>query len=252
MTEDEVLPVEEEAPEVPPRPRRWWVPVLVLLLAGTLLTLYIPGLLPRERTGSGTGFAVLDGGYILTAAHVVRGATEIVVRWDGRGYRATAIATSADHDLALLFVETAPPIPPAPLADQGPEIGDRVTAVGYPSGSTRPIPLSTEAVGVGWWVMGPHGAVLRDVIATKNAFRPGYSGSPLVNEAGQGVGIVTGSVNAPGGGELGFAVSIHQAVDWLAQRGMTLPVASGGPAVREAKILSSVVRIEARFPPGPP
>lgn len=77
-----------------------------------------------------------------------------------------------------------------------------------------------------------------------------------MNEAGQVVGIVTGSAAAEGGPEVGFAVSIHRAVDWLAGRGMALPLASGGSSlpVREGEALDligpAVVRVEARLPPG--
>ncbi|MBC7169555.1 trypsin-like peptidase domain-containing protein [Candidatus Bipolaricaulota bacterium] len=255
MTEDGVLPVGEGALEIPPR-RRWWVPLLVLLLAGALLAVYIPGLLPEERTGSGTGFAIRDGGYILTAAHVVQGATEIVVRWEGHSYRATTIALSAAHDLALLLAEDALPIPAAALASDRPRFGDRVTAVGHPTGAAQPVALSTHVSGVGGWAVGPEGVVLRDLIATQDPFQPGYSGAPLVNEAGQVVGIVTGSVTSASGQEYGFAVSIHRAADWLAGRGMILPLQGGSPAVvlSEADqvdaIRPAVVRVEARFPPG--
>jgi len=257
MIEDGGLPVGEEPPAIPPR-RRPWVPLFVLLLAGALLAVYIPGLLPEERTGSGTGFAIREGAYILTAAHVVRGATEIVVRWEGRTYRATALALSVEHDLALLLAEDAPPIPAAVLANDRPKFRDQVTAVGHPTGAAQPIPLLTRVSGVGWWAVGPEGAVLRDLIATQDPFRPGYSGAPLVNEAGQVVGIVTGSVTSASGQEFGFAVSIQRAVDWLAGRRLALPLGSERPSstLREAEILAlvapSVVRIEARLPRGSP
>lgn len=260
MNEEQPLPEAWEEPlpepEVQPRPRRWWVVGIVLVVAGALLATFVPGLLPREGTSSGTGFVVAEGGYVLTAAHVVLGATEITVYQDGRGYAASIAALSTDHDLALLSAADAPPMPVAALAKGRPEFGDTVITVGHPAGSARPTTRSTSVVGVGWWAVGPEGAVLRDLIATQDPFRRGYSGAPLVNEAGQVVGIVTGSVNAPGGGELGFAVSIHRTVDWLAGWGMTLPLGSGTPSVpsREGEVVdlisASVVRVEARLPPG--
>lgn len=255
MSEDDGLPGGEEAREIPSRPR-WWVPLLVLLLGGALLALYIPRLLPEERTGYGTGFAIREGGYILTAAHVVRGATEIGVRWEGHRYPATAIALSAEHDLALLLAEGIPAIPAAVLAGDRPRVGDEVTAVGHPTGAARPVPLLTRVSGVGGWAVGPEGAVLRDLITTQNPFRPGYSGSPLVNEAGQVVGLVTGNATAESGPEFGFAMSIHRVADWLAGRGMTLPLQGGSTAVALSEeeqgdaIWAAVVRVEAQFPPG--
>ncbi|MGD9840681.1 MAG: S1C family serine protease [Candidatus Bipolaricaulis sp.] len=254
MTDE--LPLEPEGEPQPLSPRRWWVPFLSLLLAGALLATFIPGLLPRERTGSGTGFGIAAGGYVLTAAHVVRGASEIAVYWEGQRHRATAIALSPDHDLALLVMDNAPPLPVASLALDRPKVGDAVVAVGHPTGAAQPLALPTHVVGVGWWAVGPETTVLRDLIATQDPFRPGYSGAPLLNEAGQVVGIVTGSAAAEGGPEVGFAVSIHRAVDWLAGRGMALSLASGGSSLslREGEALDligpAVVRVEARLPPG--
>ncbi|MFH1609198.1 MAG: serine protease [Candidatus Bipolaricaulota bacterium] len=258
MNEEQPLPEAWEAPlpEVQPRPRRWWVPFLVLVVAGALLAMFIPGLLPQERAGSGTGFVIAEGGYILTAAHVVRGADEITVRWEGRRYRATTVATNTEHDLALLLMEDAPPMPVAVLGRDPPELGDEATAVGYPTGTARSTSLTTSVAGLGWWAVGPDGTVLRDLIATREPFRPGYSGAPLVNASGEVVGVVTGSLTATSGREFGFAVSIRKAAEWLRTRGVTLPVTSGKPDITLSGteiagiIGDSVVRVEVHFPPG--
>jgi len=260
MTETEILPAGEgeELPEGLPRPRRWWIAGVVLLVAGALLATFIPGLIPRERTGSGTGFVVAEGGYILTAAHVVREATEITVHWDGRAHSATVIAISADHDLALLVSANLPPAPVATLAERRPELGARVITVGHPGGALRPRAHSTTVAGVGWWAVGAEGAVVRDLIVTHDPFRRGSSGAPLADDCGQIVGVVTGSVTDASGEEFGFAVSIQRAADWLADRGMTLPVAPERPSspLNESEVVSllspSVVRIEARLRPGSP
>jgi S1-C subfamily serine protease len=255
---DEVVPVgtEEELPELAPRPRRWWLAGIAIVLAGALLALYVPGLLPGEETGSGTGFVVSGAGHVLTAAHVVEGATEISVYWDGRRHRATTSALSAGHDLALLVMENPPRLPVAVLAAERPEVGDPVTAVGHPGGAARPVSLSTRVAGGGWWAVGPDGDLLQDIVTTEDPFRPGYSGAPLVNAAGQVVGIVAGTVTTTGGQELGFAVSIQQAVAWLAGRGTALALSSDAvsASLGEAEIVAligpAVVRVEARLPPG--
>lgn len=259
MTEDEAFPADGDAlPETPPRPQRWWIAGIALAVAGALLATFIPGLLPRERTGSGTGFVIAMGGYILTSAHVVRGATEITVHWSGRGYNASIVTLNSDYDLALLVCDSLPPVPAVAVAGGRPELGDPVTAVGHPGGTRHPTARSTTVAGVGWWAVGADGNVLRDLVATDDPFRPGYSGSPLVNEAGHVVGIVTGSVTSGTGKQFGFAVSIQQAAGWLAGRGMALSLESERPAsaLREADLLSrvapSVVRVESRLPPGSP
>lgn len=259
MSEEQLLPEVGEGlePDGGPRPRRWWVAVLVLVVAGAVLAMFIPGLLPQERAGSGTGFVIAEGGYILTAAHVVRGAHEITVRWGGRHHRATAIASSTEHDLALLLIADAPPLPVALVGRDPPELGDEATAVGYPTGAARPTPLATTVAGLGWWAVGPDGTLLTDLVATRDPFGPGYSGAPLVNASGEVVGVVTGSLTATGGREFGLAVSIRRAAEWLARRGVALPVTPGETAVASRRteiagtVGDSVVRVQARFPPGP-
>lgn len=260
MTEEHPLPEAWEEPlsepEIQPRPRRWWVPLLVLALAGVLLADYIPGLLPQQRSGSGTGFVIAEGGYVLTAAHVVRGADEIAVRWEGRRYRATTVAMNTEHDLALLLVADAPPMPVVVLGAGWPELGDEATAVGYPTGTARATSLTTTVAGLGWWAVSPRGDMLSDLIATRDPFRQGYSGAPLVNASGEVVGVVTGNLTATSGQEFGFAVSIREVVPWLARRGVTLPVTSeatgitlSGTEVARA-VGDSVVRVEVQLPPG--
>lgn len=256
MTEPNGLPLGEEIPEVPPRPRRWWVGGLVLLLVGAVLATFIPGLLPRESTGSGSGF-VVSPGYVLTAAHVVRGAREIVVYGGGRRYRALTVAENPDLDLALLRVEGGLSLPAAPLAVDLPWPGEEVAAVGHPAGAVQPLVLSTRVAGTGLSVVSD-GTLLRDLIATTDPFSPGYSGSPLVNAAGQVVGVVLGRLSSRDGfgPGLGYALSAHRAAEWLTAQGGAFSLVYDRPSgpLREAEILTqvgpAVVRVEARLPPG--
>ncbi len=243
---EEELPLPEEAIPEAPRPRRLWVPALVLLVAGSLLALLIPGLLPREGTGSGTGFIVGEG-YVLTAAHVADGAVSITVYRDGRPYRATVVEANLLDDLALLSVERLPGLSPLPWAPRLEGVGDPVVAVGHPHGTAHPVARWTAVAGLGG--SGP----LRLVLYTADPFAKGYSGAPLVDRAGQVVGVVTGNVSTSGV-EFGMATPASRAASWLAGLGVSLPLAFGGDSLPqsevEARVQGSVVRIEARFPPG--
>ena len=252
MTEPDVLPGGEEVPEVPPR--RWWVAALVLLVAGAVLATFIPGLLPRETTNTGSGFVVAPG-YVLTAAHVVQGAREIALYREGRRWRAVAVAESPDLDLALLRVDGAPPWPATPLGGDPVWPGEEVAAVGHPAGALRPLVLPTRVAGVGLSVVS-EGTVLRDLVATEDPFAPGYSGSPLVDAAGHVVGVVLGRLNygdGPGAA-FGYALSASRAAGWLAGLAVAPSLVSktaSGP-LRGAEVLArvgpSVVRVEARLP----
>jgi S1-C subfamily serine protease len=230
---------------------------LVLVVAGALLVAFVPGLYLQERVGSGTGFVIGEAGYILTAAHVVRGARQVTVEWAGRRYRAAVVATTADHDLAVVAVAGARPMPRAVLGNSDfVHIGDEVTAIGYPEGRAWPTALTTEVLGVGWRAIGPEDAVLTDLLAVRDPFRAGYSGAPLVNASGEVVGVVAGNLSTGGGQEAGFAVSVNLARVWLAGRGISLPpvASSQGVALSPAEVVQavqrSVVRIEVQVPRG--
>jgi len=256
MTEEWEIPLpgEEERAGPTPRPGRWWVALVVLAVAGAFLANLFPGFLPRERVGSGTGFVIAEGGYVLTAAHVVAGATEITVRGDRRWLRAITVATSTERDLALLRVEEPLPMPVAVVARDRPKLGEVVTVVGHPARSARPIVLSTHVAGVRWSAAGPEGTVLRDLIATQDPFQPGYSGAPLVNAFGEVVGVVAGNLTRTGGLTYGFAVSIQRAAAWLAGHGVRFLFRQPSAPLSETELAdligASVVQVQARTPTG--
>lgn len=242
-------------PEEPPRPRRWWVPVLVLVVAGALLAPLIRGLLPPERLGSGTGFVIAESGLVLTAAHVVRDARAVTVERDGRRHRAEVVAVSAEHDLALLAVPGMGAVPAAVLGDSATvQVGEGVVAVGFPAGSVVMAAVEGDVLGVGWRAIGPGGAVLGNLVAVQGEFLPGYSGAPLLNMSGEVIGIVGGTLAMEDGQEVGFAVAADRARAWLAGRGVALapPPRERGPARSPTEVVQAVrsatVRVEARLP----
>jgi S1-C subfamily serine protease len=162
----------------------------------------------------GSGVIIDSKGDILTALHVVRGASTIEVSFaDGTTSAATVTSSDANHDIAVLMPSTPPTVVvPAALGD-APQIGDQVFAVGNPldlvaslsagvvSGLNR---TSTPAVGPS----------LSGLIQIDAAVNPGSSGGPLLNAKGQVIGIVTGLANSAGNDEfagIGFAVPIATA-----------------------------------------
>ena len=165
--------------------------------------------------GVGTGVILTADGQILTNAHVVEGATSVRVRLhrDLDPIDAEVIATDPDNDLALLQVNVTG-LTPATLADpESTRVGDEVVAIGYA------LDLDGEASVTLGIVSALNRTILTDsgaldgLIQTDAAISSGNSGGPLVNAAGEVVGINTAV--ALGGGEnsannIGFAISIKQ------------------------------------------
>ena len=152
----------------------------------------------------GAGIVIQRSGAILTAFHVVRGATTVTVRtFAGDEHVAHVAGTDRDADLALLRVEAR--LQPARLGrDEGMRPGETVLAVGNPFGL-----YGTVTRGV----LSARGRrnVIRDNIApllqTDAALNPGSSGGALINLRGDVVGMVTAIMTKNGGHQgAGFAV----------------------------------------------
>jgi len=165
-------------------------------------------------SGLGAGVVVNANGTVLTALHVVDGATQIQVAFaDGTRAGARVVTSQPKHDVAVLAVDRLPEIVvPAVLAGP-PPIGDAVFAVGNPLGLQRSmtagvVSATDRSIGT------PRGTTLDGLIQFDAAVNPGNSGGPLLNRAGQVVGIVTALAN-PAGQDffigVGFAVPIATA-----------------------------------------
>lgn len=178
---------------------------------------------PQEAQGLGSGFFVTASGDILTNYHVVQNADEIKVRLhnDSRAYPAEVVGTAPDYDLALIRAKNLPEdeIAPLPLGDDKQlEVGLKAIALGAPFGLDFSVSegiissLQREApVGVG--------DVVQPVIQTDAAINPGNSGGPLLNSAGQVIGvntqILTGGIGQSAG--VGFAIPVSTVKQLLPQ-----------------------------------
>lgn len=163
----------------------------------------------------GSGFIIDANGYILTNAHVVENADEIMVRLnDKREYLAHLIGTDKRSDIALLKVE-ASSLPVAHMGDPGRlKVGDWVLAIGSPFGFD-----STVTAGI----VSAKGRSLPDdsivpFIQTDVAINPGNSGGPLFNLKGEVVGVNSQIYSRTGGFMgLSFSIPIDVAMDVQAQ-----------------------------------
>jgi serine protease Do len=158
---------------------------------------------PHEpRRASGSGFIIQPDGLIVTNAHVVEGVTTVRVRlFDGRRFTGKVIGRDNRVDLALLKLDGVSDLPVLPMGDSNRlRVGEFVLALGHPFGlehtvsfgivSRKGAPLTVAAPGF-------------DFIQTDAAVNPGNSGGPLVNMAGEVVGV---NSMAARNGSIGFAI----------------------------------------------
>lgn len=167
-----------------------------------------------DLQGQGSGIVVNAAGSVLTALHVVAGAEAIRVDFaDGTFARATVSSSRPEQDVAVLTVDRLPEVVvPAVLAGP-PAVGDTVYAVGDPLGLRRSLSAGVVSA-LDRTIGGGGGPPLAHLIQFDAAVNPGNSGGPLLNHAGQVVGIVTALAN-PADEDffvgIGFAVPIATA-----------------------------------------
>jgi len=165
--------------------------------------------------GAGSGVIIDSRGYIATNAHVVDDAdTLTVVLYDGRAFDAVAWVMDEQTDLAVVAIETDGELPYARFLSNsltGLQVLEDVVAVGnalaLPGGPTWTRGV-VSSLGRSIEVSGS--AVLDELIQTDAAINPGNSGGPLVNMAGQVVGINTAI--AADYENIGFAISTDTAI----------------------------------------
>ncbi len=146
---------------------------------------------------AGSGFVYDNQGHIVTNAHVVQGADQIVVTFsDDTEMRAKVVGIDVDSDLAVIQVQgDASKYRPLPIADSNNlAVGDRAVAIGNPfqragtmtqgivSGLHRSVEgLNATATGGGYQIP--------DAVQTDAALNPGNSGGPLLNNQGEVIGV---------------------------------------------------------------
>jgi serine protease Do len=155
-------------------------------------------------------------GVILTNDHVVRGADQVEVHLqDGRKFTSKDIKHDPKSDLAIVRIQVKEPLPALKLGDSNVmEIGDRVLAVGAPLGLTGTVTsgiISAKSRDV-------HMNMYEDFLQTDAAINPGNSGGPLVNLAGEVIGINSAIKSETGGFQgIGLAISSNLAQNVLNQ-----------------------------------
>jgi serine protease Do len=192
---------------------------------------------PRRQNSLGSGFVIDEAGHILTNRHVVEGAEEIEVEFpDGGRFPATVVGRDARTDVALLKIEATPPLTVLPLGDSDRmDPGEWVIAVGNPFGFSNSVTVGVVSYRGRPLTLGTQGTSVA-MLQTDASINPGNSGGPLLNLAGEVVGINTLMVTRglPQSAGVGFAVPINVARSILPQLRETGRVVRGwlGAAVQ--------------------
>ena len=168
---------------------------------------------PQAERSLGSGVIVDKKGFVLTNNHVVDGATKVQVTLNGEQtqYTAKVVGVDEETDLAILKIEVGHDLPFAKLGNsESVQVGDWVLAIGNPFGFLQG---SVTAGIVSAKDRGNVGQQFQRFLQTDAAINPGNSGGPLVDMAGQVIGINTAIITGGHGNEgVGFALPSNTAV----------------------------------------
>jgi len=171
----------------------------------------------KTDISQGSGFFIADGGYIVTNAHVMEGATRAaIITYDGESHTVYKLGENSEMDITLLRINETK-YSPLDLADSDDvKQGEQVIAIGNPLGLQFSV---TEGI-----VSGVHRTGLNTLpvyIQTDAALNPGNSGGPLIDKEGKVIGINNFKIGTSE--NIGFALesnSIKEAVNNIASQAL--------------------------------
>jgi S1-C subfamily serine protease len=179
------------------------------------------------KAGTGSGFLISEDGLILTNSHVIEGDPRQlqVTLHDQSRYRAQILANDPRSDLALIKITPRKKLPFLKLGNSDNlQVGQKVLAIGNPFGLAGT--LTTGVVSALHRSISDADRTLEDMIQTDAAINPGNSGGPLLDSAGNVIGINTAILGPGGNIGIGFAIPINRAklmLEWYQTKGRPAP-----------------------------
>jgi serine protease Do len=172
----------------------------------------------QEERALGSGFIVDPRGYIITADHVIDKADRIYVKLksdppNDQGHPATVVGVDKATDIAVIKIDVGHPLPTVQMGNSdGAQVGDWVEASGSPFDLTQTVTAGIVSA-KNRNIQGGVGGEFKHFIQTDAAINPGNSGGPLLNMAGQVIGVndayYTASVGYMG---IGFALPSNMVI----------------------------------------
>jgi serine protease Do len=181
--------------------------------------------------GVGTGVIVDKAGYILTNHHVVDKATKLTVRLEDKSeYAAKLIGSDEETDLAVIKIEAGRDLPVAKMGNsEAVKVGDWVLAIGSPFTLDHTVTHGIISAKGRDTLPGGDTRAFQSFLQTDAAINPGNSGGPLVNMAGEVIGINTAIISERGvSAGLGFALPSNTAIKVYNQLVQNGKVTRGG------------------------
>jgi len=162
----------------------------------------------QEEEGIGSGVIYTEDGYIITNNHVAGGAEELLVTlYDGSEYPAELVGADENTDVAVIKIETDGLKAASSTSIDSAKVGDLVIAVGSPFGLQQTVTTGVISAKGRDISVSQETLPMVNLIQTDAAINQGNSGGPLVNSAGQVIGINT-LIFSPSGASAGIGFAI--------------------------------------------
>jgi len=210
-----------------------------------------------EGEDEGTGIVLNEHGLILTNDHVIRGATSLIVDASGSTNKtasAKIVGEEANQDLALIEVDPSSlGLRPLTLASSSAvQVGDTVYAIGTPYGLEETFTKGIVSA-LNRTIQAPDGASIAGALQTDAALNPGNSGGPLLNEAGQVIGVNSQIASdaartegsQPGSTGVGFAISSNTVASAIKKMQAGEGISSSSTVAGRSGLAEGQGRVEA-------
>ena len=204
-----------------------------------------------EDGGSGSGSIIDPRGYVITNVHVIEKATKIYIAlYDGSQYEGRVVGSDVESDIAVLKFD-----PPKDLVlktiqfgdSEKLKVGQKVIAIGNPFGFERTLTTGIVSA-LGRPIKNSNNIIIRGMIQTDASINPGNSGGPLLDTAGNMIGINTMIYSSSGSSSgIGFAVPASMArrvVSDLLQYGKVRRGAIQASLVQMSRAIADYARLD--------